>query len=113
MKLTRKQTTRKNKFGADLRVYKINRKEAGLAYIEVKKGHFEEFMNKKSAFIYYVLKGSGTFYLHGKANKVKATDVIVIPPKTRAYYLGHMKLILVTVPAWQAKNEVHVRYINK
>lgn len=113
MKLTRKQTVHKNKFGADLWVYKINRKEAGLAYIEVKKGHYEEFMNKKSTFMYYVLKGSGTFYLNGKANQVKATDVIIIPPKTRAYYLGTMKMVLVTAPAWQAKNEVHIRYINK
>ncbi len=111
MKLTRKQSVHKNKFGADLHVYKINRKEAGLAYIEVKKGHFEEFMNKKSTFIYYILQGSGTFYLNGKANKVKATDVIVIPPITPAYYLGSMKMVLVTAPAWQAKNEVHIRNI--
>ncbi|MFA5051584.1 MAG: cupin domain-containing protein [Patescibacteria group bacterium] len=111
MKLTRKQTVHKNKFGADLRVYKINRKDAGLAYIEVKKGHFEEFMNRKSTFIYYVLHGKGTFYLNGKSTTVKATDVVVIPPKTKAYYLGHMKLVLVTVPAWQAKYEKHVRLI--
>jgi mannose-6-phosphate isomerase-like protein (cupin superfamily) len=113
MKLTRKQTIRKNKFGANLRVYKINRKETGIAYIEVKKGHFEEFMNKKSTFIYYILQGKGTFYLNRKATKVKATDVIVIPPNTKAYYLGNMRLILVTTPAWQAKYEVHVRNIEQ
>lgn len=111
--LTRGQTVHKNKFGANLWVYKVNRKEAGIAYIRVQKGHFEEFLNRKSTFIYYVIKGKGTFYLNGKANTVKATDVIVIPPKTRTYYLGAMELVLVTVPAWRAKYERHIRLIKK
>ncbi len=94
-------------------MYKINRKEAGLAYIEVKKGHFEEFTNKKSTFLYYIIKGTGTFFLNRKAVHVKATDLVVIPPKTKIYYKGSMQMILATVPAWRAKNEVHIRYINK
>lgn len=37
MKLTRKQTTWKNKFGADLWVYKVNRKEGPLKEGETEK----------------------------------------------------------------------------
>jgi len=112
-KLTRQQTTWKNKFGADLWVYRVNRQEVGVTYIQVKKGHFEEFANKKSTFSYYIIKGSGTFYLNRKAMRVKATDLIVAPPKTKIYYKGTMQMLLVTTPAWRAKNEVHVRYIKQ
>jgi len=113
MKLTQKQAQLKHKFGAKLRVYKINKKEFGIVYIGVKKGHFEEFYNKKSTFIYYVIEGTGAFYLNGKKIPVKATNLIVIPPMTKIYYLGKMKMTLTTIPAWNAKNEVHVRFIKE
>ena len=101
------------KHGAKMRKYfgKDQLPNAGLLFIEVSKGHFEEFYHEKSAFIYYVLEGSGSFYLDGKENKVKATDVVIAPPGTKIYYLGKMKLLLVTAPAWEEKYEHHVRNI--
>ncbi|MFA6047880.1 MAG: cupin domain-containing protein [Parcubacteria group bacterium] len=111
MKLTQKEAESKHKYGIDLKVYKMNNKKIGLIYVSVKAGHFEEFYNKKSTFTYYVLEGKGEFYLNGKGIKVKATDVITIPPRTKIYYLGKMKLILITTPAWEYKHEVHVRNI--
>jgi quercetin dioxygenase-like cupin family protein len=111
MKLTQKEAESKHKYGIDLKVYKINNKKIGLVYINVKAGHFEEFYNKKSTLTYYVLEGKGEFYLNGQATKVKATDVITISPRTKIYYLGKMKLILITTPAWEYKHEVHVRNI--
>lgn len=111
MKITKQEAETKSKVGIDLWVYKTGTEKAGLAYIEVAKGHSEEFYNKVSTFIYYVFEGEGTFFLDGVETPAKATDVIVIPPNTKIYYLGQMKLLLVTAPAWAAENEVHVRNI--
>jgi len=111
MKISKESAERKSKFGIDLWVYKTNNKKAGFVYIEVAKGHFEEFYNKVSTFIYYVLEGEGRFYIDGVETLVKATDLIVIPPNTKIYYLGAMKLNLITVPAWSPEDEVHVRDI--
>lgn len=110
-KTTRKQAYFKKKHGIKLWVYPTNQKVAEVVYIEVAKGHFQEFYDKKSTFTYYILAGRGTFYLNGKAVPVKATDAIIIPPKTKIWYLGKMKMIEVTSPVWNPKNEVHVRFI--
>lgn len=111
MKISRTQTAKKSVHGVNLRVYNTKRKGLGFVTIDVRAGHFEEFYHKKSTFIYYVIKGSGTFYLNGKLRKVKVGDLIVIPPKTKIYYLGNMRMTLTTIPAWSASKEVHVRFI--
>ena len=111
MKITKQEADTKSKFGIDLWVYKTNSKKVGFVYIEVTKGHLEEFYNKVSTFIYYVVEGEGKFFLDGVETLVSATDLIVIPPNTKIYYLGKMKLNLITTPAWSAENEVHVRDI--
>ena len=43
MKVIKNEATVKSKFGINLRVYKTNTEKAGFVYIEVQKGHFEEF----------------------------------------------------------------------
>ncbi|MBI5037666.1 MAG: AraC family ligand binding domain-containing protein [Candidatus Kerfeldbacteria bacterium] len=113
MKLTRRTAQVKKKHGIKLWVYPIKRKEAGVAYVEVAQGHLQEFYDTKSTFIYYIIEGRGGFYLNGKRVAVKATDLITIPPMTKIYYMGKMKMILTTIPAWHAKNEVHVRFIKQ
>jgi len=111
MKSTRKQALVKRKHGIKLWVYPTKQKVTEVVYIESVAGHFQEFYDKKSTFTYYILSGRGTFFLNGKAFPVKATDAIIIPPKTTIYYLGKMKMIEVTSPVWSPKNEVHVRII--
>lgn len=113
MKLTREQAFHKFKYGIKLWAYPIDNKNVELVYIEVEEGHFEEFYHKTSTFVYYVIEGEGTFYLNGEAVPAKASDVIVVPPTTKIYYLGKMKLNLITTPAWTEENEVHVRFIEK
>ncbi len=113
MKLTQKQATKKHKYGVDMKVYKTNTKKIGVVYENVKGGHFEEFYHKKSTYIYYILNGSGRFYLNGKCIKARSTDIVIAPPFTKIYFLGKMKLLLLTVPAWEAKHEVHVRNISR
>ncbi len=84
-----------------------------MVYVEVEEGHFQEFFDKKSTFIYYIIEGQGTFFLDGKETTVKEADLVVIPPMTKIYYFGKMRMTLTTVPAWEPENEVHVRFIEK
>lgn len=111
MKITHAQAEAKQKFGVDMWVYNTGTKAVGFVYDEVHSGHFEEFYHTSSTFLYYVLEGSGTFFLNGEPSTVEAGDVIVATPMTKIYYLGEMKVLLVTTPAWNAKDEVHVRDI--
>jgi len=102
-----------SKFGINLWAYKTGSNKVGFVHTEVGEGHFEEFYHKKSTFIYYILEGEGIFFLDGVKTPVKATDLLVIPPNTKIYYFGKMKLNLITVPAWDSSEEVHVRNIEK
>ncbi len=115
MKFTRAKAFKKSKHGIKLHVYNSYNQvpQANTSVVSCGGGHFQEFYDKKSTFIYYVIEGKGTFYLNGKPTKAKATDLIVVKPKTKLYYLGKMKLLLTVVPSWQAKNEVHIRYIDR
>lgn len=111
MKYTKVQSVHFEKHGVRMRRYfgKEQLANAGLLYLEVDAGHFEEFYHDKSAFIYYVLEGEGSFFLNCKEYKVRPTDVIAAPPGTKIYYLGKMRLLLITAPAWEEKFEHHVR----
>ncbi|TAL46874.1 cupin domain-containing protein [archaeon] len=113
MKFSRSDAKYFEKHGAKMWFYfgKDQFPNTGLLFIKVDSGHYEEFWHDKSTFIYYILEGNGSFYLDGKVVKVKATDVVVIPPRTKIYYLGKMKLLLITTPAWEEKYEHHVRDI--
>ncbi len=101
-----------SKHGITLWAYNTNSPAFGIVDIEVEKGHFEEFYHKTSTFHYHILDGEGIFYLNDKATPVKSGDSITIPPLAKIYYKGRMKMILVTAPAWNAEDEVHVRDID-
>ena len=113
MKISKQQAIPKSIHGVDLLVYPTGREEVDIVSVDVKEGHFQEFYDTKSTYVYYIIEGAGTFYLDGVATPVQAEDVIIAPPMTRIYYLGTMKMTLVTTPAWKAENEVHVRFIEK
>ena len=112
-KFTAKNARKFNKYGIDLVVYGENVPEANVVYISVKKGHLEEFYDLKSYYIYYIYKGRGTFVLNDERVEVKATDLIVIPPKTRIHYFGNMKMVLTVSPAFDEKNERHIKFVNE
>lgn len=115
MKFTKTQAKTFTKHGVEMSEYfaKETSPDADMLYLEVNGGHYQEFRHTKSTFIYYVLEGSGTFYLDGVATEVFPTDVILAPKNTAIYYLGTMKLLLVTAPAWEEKYEEHIRYIEQ
>jgi mannose-6-phosphate isomerase-like protein (cupin superfamily) len=101
------------KQGVKMRVYnsKTDCLEASVVYQETEKGHSEEFYHSKSNFIFYIIEGSGTWFIEDAAYEVSSGDVIIIPPGRRFYYRGKLKQICVTAPSWEPEFEHHVRDI--
>jgi mannose-6-phosphate isomerase-like protein (cupin superfamily) len=101
------------KQGVTMRVY--NNKEqcpdASVVYQETLKGHSEEFYHTKSNFIYYIIEGSGTWFIEDKPYNAQAGDVVIVPPNKRFYYTGNLKHVCITSPAWEPQFEHHVRDI--
>lgn len=112
-KYTVEKAQRFNKHGIDLTVYGMKVPSVNVVYVSVKKGHFQEFYDIKSHFVYYIIKGHGTFFLNDEKVPVKATDLLVIPPKTRIYYFGTMEMVLSVSPAYDEKNERHIRFVDE
>ncbi len=112
-KFTADEARKFNKHGIDLTVFPTKIPSAGVVHVSVEKGHFQEFSDKESYYIYYVYEGEGTFVLNDEKIEVKATDLVAIPPKTRIHYFGKMKMVLTVTPTFKAENEVHVRFIEE
>lgn len=112
-KYTAKAAEKFNKHGVDLTVYGEDAHTANVVHVSAKKGHFQEFYDVKSTFTYYIVSGKGTFYLNDEKVEAQATDLIVIPPKTRIHYFGTMEIVLTVSPAFDEKNERHVRFIDQ
>lgn len=102
-----------NKHGVDLVVCGEDYPPLNVVYVSVKKGHLQEFLDPKSSYVYYMIKGKGTFVLDDKKFEAKATDLVVIPPKTRIHYFGNMEMVLSVCPAFDAEREQHVRFIDE
>jgi mannose-6-phosphate isomerase-like protein (cupin superfamily) len=102
-----------NKHGVDLTVFNYSVPDANVVLVSVEKGHFQEFYDVKSHFIYYIVEGEGSFYLDNERIEVSTSDMLVIPPKTRIHYFGKMKLVLTVAPAFVEKNERHVRFVDE
>lgn len=112
-KYTAKNAHKFNKHGIDLTVYGEDVPEANVVFVSVDKGHFQEFYDVGSYFIYYIIEGKGTFVLDDEKVEAEATDLIVIPPKTRIHYFGKMKMVLTVSPAFKEENERHVRFVDE
>jgi mannose-6-phosphate isomerase-like protein (cupin superfamily) len=112
-KYTAKEARKFNKHGIDLVVYGGNSSLANVVHVRVKEGHFQEFYDIESTFIYYIIKGKGVFILDGESVEASATDLIIIPPKTRIHYFGNMDMVLTVSPAFKETNERHVRFVEK
>ncbi len=85
---------------------------AAVVYQETEIGHSEEFYHEKSAFIYYILEGSGKWIIEDEEYEVEARDVVIVPAGKRFYFKGNLKQICITAPAWTEEYEKHVKYIN-
>lgn len=112
-KFSFKNAKKNNKYGVDIYNYNLNTFETSIVYEEVREGHFEEFLNTRSTFIWFIIEGKGIFVINDEKIPVEAKDIIVIPPNNRIYYFGNMKMTLTTVPAFNVKDEKHIRDIKK
>lgn len=112
-KYSAKEAAKFNKYGIDLTVYEQSEPSANISGVSVKRGHFQEFYNTKSAYSYYIVRGNGTFFLDGEPIEVSATDLVVAPPNTRIYYFGTMEMVLMVAPAWNEADEHHVRFVDE
>jgi mannose-6-phosphate isomerase-like protein (cupin superfamily) len=83
-----------------------------VVYQETVTGHSEEFIHERSAFIYYIIEGTGVWVIEDVEYSVQAMDVVIVPPGKRFYFRGNLKQVLVTAPAWEEKYERHVRNIS-
>ncbi|MEE1838384.1 cupin domain-containing protein [Streptomyces sp. NPDC088190] len=110
---TVEEAERFNKHGIDLTVYGQHDPSATVVRVYVERGHFQEFYNVRSSYIYYIVSGQGVFYLDGEAVQVGATDLIAAPPGTQIYYFGTMEMVLTVAPAFDGQDERHVRFISE
>lgn len=110
---TTKEARKFNKHGIDLTIYGEDVPSAHVVYVEVKEGHFQEFADVESTYMYYIVEGEGTFMLNDEPVKAKATDLLVIPPNTRIHYFGKLKMVLTVTPTFKAENERHIRFVDK
>jgi mannose-6-phosphate isomerase-like protein (cupin superfamily) len=78
-----------------------------ILHVSVNEDHAREFSNSKSHFIYYVIDGTGSFWVDGEKLNVEPTDAIHIQPTKRIYYRGDMEMILITTPPYDPANDSH------
>lgn len=112
-KIKYEDSTRFNKNGVDFVGYEPINENMSFVMETVEKGHFEEFVHDKCTFTYIFLEGEGKFYLDDEEVDVKKGDVLSISPGTRIYYIGHLKQILITTPAYDEKYERHIKKIEE
>lgn len=101
-----------SKHGIDLTIYGPATPSATVARVCVERGHFQEFYNTRSTYLYYVVSGTGTFFIDGVAHPVGPTDLVTVVPSSTIYYLGAMELVLTVAPAFDERDEHHVRFID-
>ena len=101
------------KNGVDMWIYngKDDLADAAVAYQETATGHAEEFRHHKSAFVFFIIEGTGEWMIEGESFPVKAHDVVIVPAGKKFYYRGHLKQVCVTAPAWDAESEEHIRNV--
>ena len=97
-----------SKFGINLDIFP-SVGGCGVVLVHTETGHNQEFYDTRSTFTYIVLDGQGTFFLDDVPVSVARGDCLSISPKTRIYYKGALKMVLITTPAWSPENEVETR----
>jgi mannose-6-phosphate isomerase-like protein (cupin superfamily) len=111
MIIKKENTIEFEKQGVKMRVYNTKEQcpEASVVYQETQSGHHEEFYHSRSNFIFYIIEGSGTWFIEDNPYNVEAGDVVIIPPNHRFYYTGILKQVCITAPSWEVEYEHHVR----
>lgn len=82
-------------------------KPVDVLHVSVNEEHEREFSNSESHFIYYIIKGRGSFWVDGEQIKVEPSDLVHIKPGDRIYYRGDMEMLLVTTPPYDEANDTY------
>lgn len=77
----------------------------GVCQIETDGGHETTIIEHKCDFIYYVLEGNGYFEIDGKKEQCEKEDLVVIPAGSKFRYVGKLKMLLITTPAFYPEQE--------
>lgn len=101
-----------NKFGVDITIYDENVASNNIVYEETTVGHLEEFLDEVSTHMWFIIEGKGTFVIDDEKIEAGPKDVVVVPPNKRIHYFGKMKMLLCTTPAFDPKNERHIRDVS-
>jgi mannose-6-phosphate isomerase-like protein (cupin superfamily) len=111
MIISRKDAFKVSKNGVDMWIYngKDVLPDAAVVYQETATGHAEEFRHSKSAFIFFIIEGSGEWVIEDATFPVKPHDVVIVPKGKKFYYCGNLKQVCITAPAWEAEYEEHIR----
>ena len=65
--------------------------------------------NVKKPSIYYVTEGEGKFIINHEEYEVKKGDIVEIPANIEFTYVGRMKLLFISVPAYTNEDFVDGR----
>jgi mannose-6-phosphate isomerase-like protein (cupin superfamily) len=63
--------------------------------------------------MWFIIDGYGTFVIDDEKVEAGPKDLIVVPPGKRVHYFGKLKMLLCTTPAFDEKNEVHIRDVDE
>ena len=112
-KISTNEADKVSKHGISLTLWNENVPEMNIVMVEASEGHFQEFRMRTIDFHYLILDGRGTFVLDDEAVEVTKGDLLIIKAGTRIHYFGQLKMILVSVPAFRADDEEHIRFVDK
>lgn len=90
--------------GKKFTVSEISQK-TGVCLIETRRGHETTIIEHKCDFIYYVLEGKGYFEINGKKENCASGELVVIPAGSKFRYIGKLRMLLVTTPAFYPEQE--------
>lgn len=80
-------------------------KSTGVCHIETETGHSTTIIEHKCDFIYYILDGDGIFLIDDLKENCEQGDLIIIPAGTKFKYIGKLKMLLITTPAFYPEQE--------
>src|SRR3989344_4316592 len=79
--------------------------KTGICQIETEKGHETTIVEHKCDFIYYILEGEGYFEINDQKENCVTGDLVVIPAGSKFHYVGKLKMLLITTPAFYLEQE--------
>lgn len=79
--------------------------KTGVCQIETEKGHETTIIEHKCDFIYYILEGEGYFEIDDQKENCTKGDLVVIPAGSKFRYIGKLRMLLITTPAFFPEQE--------